>query len=102
MVGHLPESATAIGAVSLGTTLFYSVRIFGSSIMLGLDTLVAQAYGARRLEDCHRAFLNALYFGLALAPALMIFIWLGLPFLSRAGITPPVLGQTIPFIKALN
>ena len=50
MVGRLPDSATAIGAVSLGSTLFYTVGIFGSGVMLGMDTLVAQAYGAGRLE----------------------------------------------------
>jgi MATE family multidrug resistance protein len=42
MVGRLPDSATAIGAVSLGSTLFYTVGIFGSGIMLGMDTLVAR------------------------------------------------------------
>ena len=29
MVGRLPYSATAIGAVSLGTTLFYTIALFG-------------------------------------------------------------------------
>src|ERR1051326_5492361 len=54
MVGRLPDSATAIGAVSLGSTLFYTIGVFGSGVMLGMDTLVAQAYGARKLEECHR------------------------------------------------
>src|SRR5262252_8372396 len=74
MVGRLPDSATAIGAVSLGTTLFYTIGIFGSGIMLGLDTLVAQAYGARRLEECHRTLWNALYLALMLSPALMFAV----------------------------
>ncbi len=60
MVGRLPDSATAIGAASLGSTLFYTIGIFGSGIMLGMDTLVAQAYGARKLEECHRTMWNAL------------------------------------------
>jgi MATE family multidrug resistance protein len=102
MVGHLPDSAVAIGAVSLGTALFYTIGIFGSSVMLGLDTLVAQAYGARRLEECHRSFFNALYFALVLAPALMILIALGLPWLPRTGVDPAVVEKTIPFIQALS
>ncbi|MBZ5525069.1 MAG: MATE family efflux transporter [Acidobacteriia bacterium] len=102
MVGHLPDSAVAIGAVSLGTALFYTIGIFGSSVMLGLDTLVAQAYGARRLEECHRIFFNALYFALALAPALMALIFFGLPWLPRAGVDPAVVRKTIPFLQALN
>src|SRR5437016_8575685 len=85
-VGHLPDSATAIGAVSVGTVLFYCVAIFGSSIMLGLDSLISQAFGAGRLEECHRIFLNALYLALLLSPALMVFILVWLPFLDRMGI----------------
>jgi MATE family multidrug resistance protein len=102
MVGRLAYSAVAIGAVSLGTTLFYTIGIFGSSIMLGLDTLVSQAYGAGKLEECHRAFFNALYLALVLAPALMVLIFAGLPFLNHFGIDPQVLAHTIPFIKALT
>jgi len=102
MVGHLPNSAVAIGAVSLGTTLFYTVGIFGSSIMLGLDTLVAQAYGAGRLEECHRDLFHALYFALVLAPAIMLLVFAGLPLLQRSGVDPSVLKETVPFIHALN
>ncbi|HXB22063.1 MAG TPA: MATE family efflux transporter [Candidatus Solibacter sp.] len=102
MVGHLPDSATAIGAVSVGTILFYCVAIFGSNIMLGLDTLVSQAFGAGKLEECHRVFFNALYLALALSPALMIFILAWLPFLDRLGIAPSVVELTVPFLKALT
>ncbi|HEY6248567.1 MAG TPA: MATE family efflux transporter [Candidatus Angelobacter sp.] len=99
MVGRLPYSAVAIGAVSLGGIFLYTVGIFGSSIMLGLDTLVAQAYGADRLEDCHRAFWNALYVALVLGPALMVVVLVMLPFLNRFGIDPQVLAYTAPFVK---
>jgi MATE family multidrug resistance protein len=102
MVGRLPYSAVAIGAVSLGTTLFYTIGFFGSNIMLGLDTLVSQAYGAGNLEECHRAFFNALYFGLFLAPCLMVLIFSGLPLLDHAGVDPQVLAHTVPFIRALT
>src|SRR6516165_12022022 len=74
MVGRLPDSATAIGAVSLGTTLFYTIGLFASGIMLGLDTLVSQAYGAGRLEECHRVLWNALYMALALTPPVMVAV----------------------------
>src|SRR5215470_2036950 len=83
MVGRLPDSATAIGAVSLGTTLFYTIGIFGSGIMLGLDTLVAQAYGAGKLEECHRTMWNALYLALMLSPALMLAVLACLPLFPR-------------------
>src|SRR4029077_3797146 len=73
MVGRV--SAEAMGAVSLGSVLFYAVAIFGSGLMLGLDTLVSQAYGAGRRMDCHRALLSAVYLSLPLTPLLMFLIW---------------------------
>jgi len=101
MVGHLPYSATAIGAVSVGSTLFYTVGIFGSGTMLGMDTLVAQAYGARRLEECHRAMWNSLYFACMISPLLMVAVLAIVPFFPRFGLAPAVVAQTVPFLKAL-
>src|SRR5215467_10600521 len=101
MVGRLPNSATAIGAVSLGSTLFYTIGIFGSGTMLGLDTLVAQAYGARRLDECHRTMWNSLYFACAASPLLMAAILGMIPLFPRFGLSPALVAQTVPFLKAL-
>jgi len=99
MVGRV--SAEAMGAVSLGSVLFYAVAIFGSGLMLGLDTLVSQAYGAGRRMDCHRALLSAVYLALPLTPALMFLIWCWEPLLVRFGINPLVLLQTLPYLRAI-
>ena len=99
MVGRV--SAEAMGAVSLGSVLFYAVAIFGSGLMLGLDTLVSQAHGAGRRMDCHRAVLSAVYLALPLTPALMFLIWCWEPLLVRFGINPVVLRQTLPYLRAI-
>lgn len=101
MVGRLPESATAIGAVSLGSTLFYTIGVFGSGTLLGMDTLVAQAYGARKLEECHRIMWNSLYLAGAIAPLLMLSVLSLLPLFDRVGLEPALVAQTVPFLKAL-
>lgn len=101
MVGRLPDSASAIGAVSLGGTLFYTIGLFGSGIMLGMDTLVAQAYGAGRLEDCHRSMWNALYLACVFSPVLMIAVLALLPLFPRFGLEAALVAQTVPFLKAL-
>jgi MATE family multidrug resistance protein len=101
MVGRLPDSATAIGAVSLGSTLFYTIGIFGSGIMLGMDTLVAQAYGAGRLDECHRTMWNSLYLACILSPILMVSILVFLPLFGRLGLAPALVNATVPFLKAL-
>ena len=64
MAGRL--SPEAIGAVSLGSGIFLGVTMFGMGLLLGLDTLIAQAFGAGKLEDCHRSLLHGIYAALAL------------------------------------
>ena len=94
-------SDAAVGAVSIGGTLFYTVGIFGTGLMLGLDTLVSQAFGAGDREDCHRSLIGALYFAAPLAPALMAVVWTFAPLLRLCGINPEVLRETGPYLNAL-
>src|SRR5258706_12065959 len=61
MVGRMPNSAQAMGAVGLGDILFFTVAITGVGILLGLDTVVSQAFGAGRVDDCHRALWQAVF-----------------------------------------
>src|SRR5437764_12438049 len=75
MVGHLPDSAAAIGAVSISSNLFNVLAFFGGGLLISLDTLVSQAFGAGRREDCHRSLLNGIYLSLAMTPILMTPVW---------------------------
>jgi multidrug resistance protein, MATE family len=101
MVGRLPNSATAMGAVSLGSNLFTAIALFGGGLLMGLDTLVSQAFGAGRREDCHRSLVNSVYLSIALTPLLAIPVWI-LPALLRAmRVDAGVLALAIPYTKAL-
>ena len=65
MVGPLgPE---AIGAVGIGSSVFIGVVIFGMGVLLGLDTLVSHAYGAGRIDDCHRWLVHGAALSLLVA-----------------------------------
>lgn len=101
-VGHLPRSAQAIGAVSLGSILFYTAGIFGSGLLLGLDTLVSQSFGAADIEDCHRSLINSIWFALPLAPLLMGVLYGFIPLLRMTGVNPEVMEATIPYLRALT
>src|SRR6266566_2312391 len=68
MVGRLPSSAVAISAVSLGGILVHVLAFFGGGLLIGLDTLVSQAFGAGQREDCHRSLVHGIYLSLALTP----------------------------------
>ncbi len=101
MVGHLPNSATAMGAVSLGSNIFIVLALFGGGLLLGLDTLVSQAFGAGQREDCHRSLLNSIYLSFALTPILAAPVWLLPSLLSSMHVDPGVLALAIPYSKAL-
>ena len=101
MVGHLPDSATAMGAVSLGSNIFIVLALFGAGLLMGLDTVVSQAFGAGQREDCHRSLINSIYLSIALTPILTAPVWL-LPNLLRSmHIDPAILALAIPYTNAL-
>lgn len=101
MVGRLPNSAVAIGAISLGGILVNVLAFFGGGLLVGLDTLVSQAFGAGKREDCHRSLLHGIYLSLVLTPLLMAPVWFFDPILRAAGIAPEVIALAVPYSKAL-
>jgi len=92
MVGPLgPE---AISAAGVGNSMHIAFAIFGMAVMLGLDTLVSQAYGARDIRDCHRWFFDGLMLaGLLAVPimALLVLVWFAIPSLGFHGAVRPLL-----------
>ena len=92
MVGPLgPE---AISAAGVGNAMHIAFAIFGMAVMLGLDTLVSQAYGARDIRDCHRWFFDGLTLaGLLAVPimTLLVVVWLAIPVLGFHSAVRPLL-----------
>jgi MATE family multidrug resistance protein len=95
-------SAEAIGAVSLGTSIFYAIAICAGGLLLGMDTLVSQAFGAGDFQDCHHSFISGIWVAACLIPLVMGAVWLLVPALVMLGINPSVLRDTAPYIRALN
>lgn len=102
MVGRLPDSAAAIGAVSLGSMVFYAVAVFAGSILLGLDTLVSQAHGARNPDDCHRSLWSGLHLTAVLTPLAMLAIWMAGRMLEQMGVNATIRTAAAPYIETLN
>jgi MATE family multidrug resistance protein len=101
MVGHLPNSAEAIGGASLAGVIFSVAGIFGIGLLMGMDTLVSQSFGAGNLEDCNKSLWNMIYLTLPLAPVLMVIVELSLFLLHRFGINPGVEMVAEPYMKVL-
>jgi MATE family multidrug resistance protein len=98
IVGRL--GAEAIGAVSIGGSIFFAVAIFGLGMMLGLDFVVASAFGAGRIRDAHAALVDGLWLAAALAVALTALLRAIVPLLPATGIQPAVLVDGIPYLHA--
>jgi MATE family multidrug resistance protein len=99
MVGRL--SPEAIGAVGLGSSLIVALAIFGMGLLLGLDTLVAQAFGAGRLRDCHQWLLQGVYLGAIVTPPLMLAAFALAATMPSWGLHPAVLALTRPYLEAV-
>src|SRR5258707_10181634 len=99
MVGGL--GAGAIGAVGLASMLFFAVAVFALGLLLGLAPLVSQAFGARRLDECHRWLVDGVWLS-ALVTAPMVAIVLGMKAsLHLWGLPPDVLAFSRPYLAIL-
>ena len=99
MVGPLgPE---AIGAVGLGSALFIAIGIFAMGMLLGLDTLVSQSFGAGRLDECHRWLVHGVFLSVLLTiPTTLLLLWVSAR-LDRWGMNPEVLRLLRPYLDAI-
>ena len=89
MAGRL--GAAAIGAGSLGNMLFFPIVICGTGMLLGMDTLVAQSFGARDAAACRRTLVQGLWIAAALAPVVALLLALTIPLLRATGTNPRVM-----------
>jgi MATE family multidrug resistance protein len=99
MVG--PLGPAAIGAVGMSSSLFIAVAIFGMGIMLGLDTLVAQSYGANRLDDCARWLQHGTCLGLGVGPPIMLLCYAGLSTIDSWGLHAAVRDLAAPYLRVI-
>src|SRR5947209_11580925 len=91
MVGRLPESAIAIAAVSLGSSLYYTLVFFASGLLLGMDTLVSHAFGREDLVEARRLLAGGVFLALVLTPAVMLAVACWPPVVAWVGVKPEIL-----------
>jgi MATE family multidrug resistance protein len=100
MVGPLgPE---AIGAVGLGSSVFMGVVVFAMGLLLGMDTFVSHAFGAGRLEECHRWLVHGTALAVLLTFPLTGLLWWVTGQLEALGLEPAVLSLTRPYLDVVN
>ncbi len=101
MIGRLPHSALAISASSLGNTIFYAIVFCAIRLMAGIDTLVAQSFGAGDRADCNRTLGQAIWFVLIGSPVVMGLTLGAIPLLPHFGTPAPIVAETSRYLHAL-
>jgi len=96
MVG--PLGPAAIGAAGLGNVILLAISVGGMGLLLGLDTLVAQSFGAGRIDRCHHWLVQGLYLGAMVAVPLITLGLLAVAVLPLLGIAPDVLPLALPYL----
>jgi MATE family multidrug resistance protein len=99
MVGRL--GPVAIASVALGNVLFYAPSLFGLGLMMGLDTVVAQAFGRKDFDACHRWLAQGVYIAFAAAPILMLLAFGIGVLLPHFGVAPELLAPTTRYLHVL-
>jgi MATE family multidrug resistance protein len=99
MVGRL--SPAAIGAVGVSSAIFYTPSLFGIGLLLGLDTLVSQAFGRGDYDDCHRALAQGVYLAVAYTPIAMLLVSIAPHFFPAMGITEAVRAPATAYTRLL-
>ena len=100
MVG--PLGADGIGAVGLASMLFFAFAVFAMGLLLGLDPLVAQAFGAERLDECHRWLVDGVWLcAIVTLPIIAALMALGAS-LPTWGLPDGVLRLTQPYFTILT
>ena len=100
MVGRL--GPVAIGAVALGNAVYYTPSLFGIGLLLGLDTLVSQAYGRRDHDECHRWLAQGMYLACIASVPLMILIAALSYGFTHFGVIPEVASLSGGYLRILN
>ena len=100
MVGKLGPAA--IGAVALGNAVYYTPSLFGIGMLLGLDTLVSQAYGRKDHDACHHWLAHGIYLACIVSPPLMILTASASLGFTHVGVAPEVAGPAGSYLRILT
>lgn len=100
MVGWLGPDA--IGAVGIASSLFIAVAVFAMGLLLGLDPLVAQAFGARRIDECHRWLVAGVWLAVLVTPPTVAVVYLMNGAMPLLGLPAPVVALAQPYLAVVG
>lgn len=95
-------SAADLAGVGAGAGIFWMCTIPAIGVLMALDALISQAYGAGDLVACNRFFVLGHVVAAALTLVLMPFIYMLGDWFYLTGTTPDVVKIASPFLKIMS
>ena len=101
MIGRLPHSALAIGASSLGNTIYYALVFFMIYLLNGMETYIAQAAGRGNRSECVVMLMQSMWIVLVGTPVVMAASMASLWLLPHLGTPTDLVATTHTYLRAL-
>jgi MATE family multidrug resistance protein len=102
MLGHLPNSALAMSSAALAQVLFNTLCFGVGGVLLGLDTLISQALGAKQQREANRWLLHGLVLSVALSILLIAIFAVTPVLLLHLPVDRAILTGAVPAMQGLN
>jgi len=82
--------------------MFIAVGVFAMGLLLGLDPVVAQAFGARRIDECHRWLIAGVWLATLVGLPVVGGVYLIGALLPYLGLPPGVLVLAQPYLAIVG
>lgn len=100
MTGRL--NATALAAVSVGSSLWMPLMLFMTGTLMGITPIVAQLLGGQRHDEIRPAVHQALWVALLLGVISALLLWFAvIPIFELMGVPPDVALASSAYLTAL-
>jgi MATE family multidrug resistance protein len=97
MAGRL--SAADLAAVGIGASIYISIFVTSMGVLFALTPVVAQLYGAGRLQEIGEEVRQSLWMGALLSTIAAVAIYFPDPLLALAQVTPEVETKTRSYLR---
>jgi len=102
MVGRMDHPALNMAAAALAGVLFNTVAFGVAGVLLGLDSLISQAFGAEDIPEANRWLVHGMAMAGALS-ALLLVVFTATPYvLGRFPVDPQILAGAVPALRGLT
>lgn len=97
-----PLGPASLGAVGIGSMLFMAVGIFGMGLLLGLDTMISQAFGSGDERACKDWLVAGLWLAALACGPLAVVLWGMLAALPHMGLHPDVAPLVYSYLRIVS